>query len=130
VRRGPESLLLNIALMFQLAFGMYWQGAQAAPMPATPAAPSAEHCAGHPTSLAPPTHLDRAASGGRADASHSPKKHDCCRTPGCQCQGTFTAMSSDAPLSGGITVAARVLPPVRAPAAHWRSDESLRPPIA
>jgi hypothetical protein len=116
--------------MFQLAVGMYWPGARAAPMASPPPGTVVEHCPDHFARLAPGAHANPTAPAASTYARDLLKKHDCCSTPGCQCHGAFTAVSTELTVPGSIAVAAWVLPGAQAPAADWRSDESLRPPIA
>ena len=123
-------LLLQAVLMFQLAVGMYSPGAQAAPLASPPPGTVFEHCPDHFARIAPGTHANPTAPAASAYARDLLKKHDCCRTPGCQCHGAFTAVSTEPTVPGSIAVSARVLLGAQAPVADWRSDESLRPPIA
>jgi hypothetical protein len=130
VLRRSQGHLLHVVLMFQLAMGMYWPAAQALPMSPPPSDASAGHCPEHSAARAPQIHADRTAPAAGAHTGDLLKKHDCCRTPGCQCQGAFAAMSSEFTLEGSIAVSDGVTPLDPAPVADWRSDESLRPPIA
>jgi hypothetical protein len=130
VGHRPRVFVLYVVLMFQLAIGMHWPAALAVPLPTPASGVSAGHCPMHPAALAPEERAVRTVRAARTGSHDLLRKHECCRTPGCQCQCAFPAMSAEPTLLDHVPASAAVVPCEAAPAANWRSDESLRPPIA
>lgn len=129
MRTRSLTSLLYAVLIFQLAVGMHWPLAQAGslpePLPTTSAA--AQLCPEHATRVHTPT-----VSSTHHVLPHqqtSQKKHDCCRSAGCQCHCTFTPASDAIDVSVALT-SAYLLPALDLRAATERPDELFRPPIA
>jgi hypothetical protein len=126
--------MITALLMFQLAFGLQWQVAQA-----VVAAPERQmgamedgHCPAH---LLKASRIDEGRSAGsstRAPSSHSQpaQKHDCCRSLGCQCHYGQGAAMLDPPLASATVSASLLLPAFCARAPVARTNELFRPPIA
>jgi hypothetical protein len=103
-------------LLFQLAVGMNWPVAQAAPVPQHDQSGGMQmaHCPEH-------------------DSSHPPQplaKHACCRAAGCQCHCAFT-LGVTGPTGLRIVVSSGyLLPALEARVSTARPDQFFRPPIA
>jgi hypothetical protein len=133
VRNGSSTLLIAALLMFQLAFGVHWQLANAATVLPVQGmnALDGEHC---PVHHPQPSEADQRL--GAQSRSHVPafphapiNKHDCCRSLGCQCHSTQSPALIELPIVSVSPASLRV--PVfdaRNPAAP--TSEFFRPPIA
>jgi hypothetical protein len=131
-RRSP-SLLIIALLVFQLAFGVHWQTAHAAPVaPVQGMDAGAEHCADHHQlqSLGPDQGLGAQAYGHVPASPQVPvNKHDCCRSMGCQCHCAQSPAVVELPSVNGSLASVRV-PDFGARNPDARTSEFFRPPIA
>jgi hypothetical protein len=111
---------MYLLLIFQLAVGMAWPLAEAG-MPARQPVPMnhVEHCQG-----------DHGQTDQGKAQQQQPRKHDCCRSMGCQCLCAYTpAIADQSDLCGPIE-STLLVPAVETPITTARLDELFRPPIA
>jgi hypothetical protein len=130
VRNRPATLLIAALLMFQLAFGVHWQLANAATVLPVHAL-DGEHCpAHHPQPSEADQGLGAQTRGHVPSFPHAPiNKHDCCQSLGCQCHCTQSPAAIELPIMSVSPATLRVpLFDARNPAA--RTSEFFRPPIA
>jgi hypothetical protein len=134
VRNRLANWVIAALVIFQLAIGLQWQTAQAVVAPperemngmgagdcpdhsSRDSRADQERSTGTPTS-APPSH-------------HTPaNKHDCCRSPGCQCHCAQSPGMLDLPRAGRDLSPALQQPILDARPPVTRSNELFRPPIA
>ena len=126
------NLPIIVLLMFQLAFGVQWQVANAAtPMPTQGKdVLNAEHCPTHQPQSSADEHLGAQTIGHLPSSPHTPNnKHDCCHSVGCQCQCTQSPAAIELSMVS-ISPASVRAPDIDSHNPAVRASDFFRPPIA
>jgi hypothetical protein len=133
VRNRPANWVIAAQLMLQLAIGLQGQVARAlAPPPERQMnGMEAGHCPGH---ASVDSTIDEGGGAGKstsAPSSDNPaKKHDCCRSLGCQCHCAQTPGVLGSTRSRAAFSAWTLVPVFDAQPPVTRTNELFRPPIA
>ena len=131
MRNRPATWVIAALLMLQLA--LPWQAAHASAPPEHPmSGREAGQCPGHQST---DSTIDKGGVYGAstsAPSSHDnpAKKHDCCRSLGCQCHSAQSPGALNPPPTRVIFSSSDLLPTFDAQRPVARTAEFFRPPIA
>src|ERR1700737_2302591 len=134
MRKRPANWVIAALLMVQLAMGFQWEVAHAvvAPPERQMNGMEAGRCPAHQSKYSRTDERRVAGASTSSPSSHDnpASKHDCCRSPGCQCHYAQSPGVLDLPRTSAAFSALLLLPVFDARPPVARTNKFFRPPIA